>query len=242
MTPPTRGTRLGEGVTPPTRGTRLGEAVPPSKRGQDYHGLHVLADDDPRWTSDPVEQARAACHGGAQVIQLRAKNSTDAQTLIWAHAIREITRAAGARFVVNDRFDLALLSGADAVHLGQGDLDPNALPSDVRERLAVGRSTHTPEQLRATREEDVDYVAYGPVFGTTSKDSEYSERGLAGLAEASRLAAPRPLVAIGGIEKRHLQDVRAAGAAGFAVISVIAAAPDPAAATRALISAFESPS
>ena len=110
-------------------------------RGGEYCGLHVLADDDPRWPKDPVEQAREACAGGAPIVQ----------ALAWAEAIREITRAAGARFVVNDRFDLALLAEADAVHFGQDDLPPNALPRDVRARLAVGRSTHTPEQLRATK-------------------------------------------------------------------------------------------
>jgi thiamine-phosphate pyrophosphorylase len=208
-------------------------------RGDDYRGLHVLADDDPRWANDPVEQARSACLGGAHVVQLRAKHATDRQVLAWAYEIRILTRSAGARFILNDRFDLALLSKADGVHLGQNDLAPNSLPKDAREQLAVGRSTHTPAQLEATREEDVDYVAFGPVFGTTSKDSEYSERGLAALASACRLAAPRPLVAIGGIEDQHVPGLIASGAAGFAVISIVASALDPASKTRELAQAFE---
>ena len=118
------------------------------------------------------------------------------------------------------------------------DVPPDALPRDVRARLAVGRSTHTPEQLDATRNEDVDYVAFGPVFGTTSKASEYEARGLEALAEAVRLAAPRPLIAIGGIQSRHLSALREAGAAGLAVISVVAAAADPVAAARALVAGF----
>ena len=209
-----------------------------ASRGDDYRGLHVLADDDPRWGSDPVEQAIAACAAGVPVVQLRTKHATDAQALDWARAIREVTKESGTRFVVNDRFDLALLCEADAVHLGQGDIPPNALPKDVRERLAVGRSTHTPEQLRATRDEDVDYVAFGPVFGTTSKESDYSKRGLAALREAVALAAPRPLVAIGGIQASHLDDLREAGAGGFAVISVVATADDPTAAVKQLIAGF----
>lgn len=207
-------------------------------RGHDYHGLHVLADDDPRWSKDPVAQARDACAGGAPVVQLRSKHATDRQALAWAREIRAITRDAGARFVVNDRFDLALLAEADAVHLGQDDLPPDALPEAVRERLAVGRSTHTPEQLRATRDEDVDYVAFGPVFGTTSKDSEYDQRGLEALREATALAAPRPLVAIGGIGAEQVAALREAGVAGFAVISVVAAAADPIAATAELVARF----
>jgi thiamine-phosphate pyrophosphorylase len=208
-------------------------------RGQDYCGLHVLADDDPRWGGDPVEQARAACAGGAAVVQLRAKHSTDSQALEWARAIRAITREAGTRFVVNDRFDLALLAEADAVHLGQGDLPPNALPQAARRRLAVGRSTHTRAQLESTRTEDVDYVAFGPVFGTTSKHSEYAAQGLEAVAEASELVAPRPLIAIGGIGRDQLASLRAAGAAGIAVISVVAGALNPTESARELVAAFE---
>jgi thiamine-phosphate pyrophosphorylase len=199
-----------------------------------YRGLHVLADDDPRWPIDPVAQARAACRGGAAVVQLRAKHATDRQTLAWAHRIRTLTREAGVRFVVNDRFDLALAADADAVHLGQGDLPPNRIPSAARARLAVGRSTHTLAQAEASRDEDVDYVAFGPVFGTTSKASDYAERGLDLLAEVVACVAPRPVVAIGGLNAENVPRVRAAGAQGVAVISAVSGATDPVAATRAL--------
>jgi thiamine-phosphate pyrophosphorylase len=101
-------------------------------RGADYCGLHVLVDDDPRWAKNPVEQARAACEGGAAVVQLRAKHSVDSVVLEWAEQIRELTRSAAARFVVNDRFDLALLADADGVHLGQTDLPPARVPVEAR--------------------------------------------------------------------------------------------------------------
>lgn len=203
-----------------------------------FRGLHVLVDDDPRWGRDPVEQARAACAGGAAVIQLRAKHATDRDGLEWARTIRSLTRAAGRTFVLNDRLDLALLSEADAVHLGQEDLPPAAIPSELRARIAVGRSTHTRAQLEAARSEDLDYVAFGPIFGTTSKASAYEARGLDALREAVALAAPRPLIAIGGITAAQLPGLREAGAAGIAVISVVAAAADPVAATRALVAGF----
>ncbi len=209
-----------------------------SDRGQDYLGLHVLVDDDPRWARSPVDQARDACAGGAPVVQLRANHATDGQCLAWAEEIRSLTRESGVRFVLNDRFDLALAAEADAVHLGQTDLPPSAIPADARERLAVGRSTHTREQLAAAGKEDVDYVAYGPVFGTTSKQSEFDARGLDALSEAVRLAAPRPLVAIGGIHASHLTDLRRVGVGGFAVISSVAGASDPVSAVRGLIADF----
>jgi thiamine-phosphate pyrophosphorylase len=200
-------------------------------------GLHVLADDAPHWKRDPVEQALAACAGGAHVVQLRAKLATDRQTLAWAEAIRAATRAAGALFVVNDRFDLALAAGADGVHLGQEDLPPARLPAAARAELLVGRSTHTAEQLEAARGEPVDYVAFGPVFDTRSKASEWSARGIEALARAVRLAAPRPCVAIGGITQGRAAAVAATGA-GLAVVSAVAGADDPVAATRALVAAL----
>lgn len=199
-----------------------------------FDGLHVLADDDPRWPIGPLEQARAACDGGARVVQLRAKHASDTQTLEWARAVRELTRAHDVRFVLNDRFDLALAAGADGVHLGQNDLPPRALPRDARERLAVGRSTHDASQARTATREDVDYVAYGPVFGTTSKTSEYAARGLESLAEIVALVAPLPVVAIGGIDVSNVDEVAAVGARGVAVISAVAAASDPKAATHEL--------
>jgi thiamine-phosphate pyrophosphorylase len=208
-------------------------------RGREYLGLHVLVDDDPRWRCDPVEQARNACAAGVPVVQLRAKHATDRQCLEWARAIRALTRDSGARFVMNDRFDIALLAEADAVHLGQTDLPPSAIPDDARKRLAIGRSTHTREELEAAREETVDYIAFGPVFGTTSKESEFEARGLEALRAATRLASPRPLIAIGGIEARHLGDLRHAGVGGFAVISGVAGADDSIAAARALMAGFE---
>ena len=116
-------------------------------------GLHVLADDDPRWPRDPVAQAEAACAGGAAVVQLRCKRATDGEALRLAGAVRARTRAAGVLFVVNDRFDLALAAEADGVHLGQEDLPPARLPAAARERLLVGRSTHTLAQARAAARE-----------------------------------------------------------------------------------------
>jgi thiamine-phosphate pyrophosphorylase len=197
-------------------------------------GVHVLADDAAQWKLDPVEQARAACAGGVAVVQLRAKRATDRAALAWAVEIRRCTRQSGALFFVNDRFDLALAAEADGVHLGQDDLPPARVPREVRRQLRVGLSTHSAEQLRAAEAQPVDYVAFGPVFGTRSKDSEYGARGLEALAEAARAAAPRPLIAIGGIDAERVGDVLRAGAAGIAVISCVAAADDPAAAAREL--------
>jgi thiamine-phosphate pyrophosphorylase len=202
-------------------------------------GLHVLADDDPRWGGDPVAQARAACAGGAAVVQLRAKRAIDRKALAWCREIRAITRESGALFVVNDRFDLGLAAEADGVHLGQGDLPPGRLPPEARDALLIGRSTHDAEQARHACREPIDYLAFGPVFGTTSKQSEYDARGLASLGEIASIAGSLPLVAIGGIDQARVAEVIRAGAAAAAVISAVAGAEDPVAATRALVTAIE---
>ena len=196
-------------------------------------GLHVLADDDPRWQRDPVEQARAACDAGADVIQLRAKHATDQVALAWARSIRSETRDAGALFFVNDRFDLALSAGADGVHLGQEDVPPGRIPDAVRRQLLVGRSTHSEEQALAACDEPVDYVAFGPVFGTASKQSPWGARGVEALAAVVRRVAPRRVVAIGGIDAANMRFVADAGAAA-AVLSAVAGAADMGDATRAL--------
>lgn len=201
-------------------------------------GLFVLADDDPRWPHGPVAQARAACAGGAQVVQLRAKRATDRETLELAREIRRLTAAAGVLFFVNDRFDLALLAEADGVHLGQEDLSPSDLPEDARRRLLVGRSTHTLAQARGAAREPCDYVALGPLFGTSSKESAYGARGTALLEEVASLSAPRPVIAIGGIDAGRARAAVAAGAAGVAVISAVAGADDPEAAARGLVRAL----
>lgn len=200
-----------------------------------FQGLHVLADDDPRWSRDPVEQTKAALRGGARVIQLRAKHAGDAEILDWAERIRALTRKVDARFVMNDRFDLALAADADAVHLGQDDLAPADLPASARKRLAIGRSTHDLEQARSARASGIDYLAYGPVFDTASKATPYSARGLAALREIVRAAGAVPVVAIGGISEANLESVLACGVAGIAVISVLAGSDAPTTATRRLV-------
>jgi len=208
------------------------------RRGPGSRGLMVLVDDDPRWGADPVAQAAAACAGGASSIQLRAKHTTDVAALAWAEEIRTITRAHSVPFFVNDRFDLALAAGADGVHLGQDDTPPSSIPEDLRRRILIGRSTHTLAEARLATTEGVDYIAFGPIFGTDSKVIAHPARELPLLAEAVRLVDPIPMIAIGGIGIENVNDVARTGVAGVAVISAVAAAADRKEATHALATAL----
>jgi thiamine-phosphate pyrophosphorylase len=200
-------------------------------------GLYAIADDDPARKHAPLAVVDAALDAGVSVIQLRLKHARDREALALVRAAVRRTSAAGALLIVNDRFDLADLGGADGVHLGQGDVAPEALPEPVRTRLLVGLSTHTLEQVDASRTRPVDYLGFGPIFATATKQAEYTPRGIALLREAVGLAARR-VVAIGGIDAKTIAEVGAAGAAAAAVISALGDAEDPRAAAWALGRAF----
>jgi thiamine-phosphate pyrophosphorylase len=201
-------------------------------------GPYPLADDDARWLHGPKVIVESALRAGSTVLQLRLKCTADAEALALARWAAARTRESGALLIVNDRYDLADLAGAGGVHLGEEDLPPERIPSEIRDRLIVGLSTHTLEQVTKSRNRPVDYVAFGPVFGTSSKETGYDARGLDALAEAVRVAR-RPVVAIGGITPENVGAVRGAGASAFSVISGAANAADPTAAIRDLAARFE---
>jgi thiamine-phosphate pyrophosphorylase len=141
--------------------------------------------------------------------------------------------------VLNARFALALALASEAVHLGQSDLPPRLVNAAAGPALALGRSTHDDAELGAAIGEPVDYIAFGPVFDTRSKQTGHGARGLERLVAAAGWVAPRLLVAIGGIDESNVAAVQRAGAGGVAVLSAVAAAADPAAATARLVRALE---
>lgn len=168
-----------------------------------------------------LEAARAVLIARPAALQLRAKASPARDVLTALGALQRECRAADVPLYANDRPDLAVLAGADGVHVGQDDLDV----ADVRRfapSLKVGTSTHSLEQVRAALAAAPDYVAFGPVFATQSKRGADPTVGLDGLREASRLAraAGVPLVAIGGIDYERAAAV-AAHADAAAVIAAL---------------------
>ena len=157
--------------------------------------------------------------------------------LATASAVVQLAHRHRARVVVNDRADIARLSGADGVHVGQEDLAPAAVRALVGDVSIVGLSTHTTAQIERAVLEPVSYVAIGPVFGTTTKVTGYEKVGLEMVREASRRVNARglPLVAIGGITLENAISVLEAGAASVAVISDLLATGDPEARVRAFV-------
>ena len=190
------------------------------------------------WTL--VDFATACLEGGARLLQIRAKDAPGAWLLEAATAIVGRARTTGALVVVNDRADIARLAGAGGVHVGQTDLSPSAARTLVGADAVVGLSTHTPEQYAAAGGEPVTYVAIGPVFATTTKDTGRGAVDLDGVRRAADWARSRglPLVAIGGITLERARSVREAGAQSVAVVSDLLATGDPAGRVRDFLRAL----
>ena len=166
------------------------------------------------------------------MLQLRAKTLASGTFLTLCDVV--VTRAAsyGAHVIVNDRVDLARLSGASGVHVGQDDLPPSAARVQLGAAAIVGYSTHNVEQIAEAVEFPITYIAVGPVFGTQTKDTGYDAVGLPLVSSAVRLAAGRPVVAIGGVTLDNAGDAIAAGAASVAVISDLLTGGNPVARVR----------
>jgi thiamine-phosphate pyrophosphorylase len=176
------------------------------------------------------EIALAAASGGADAVQLRAPELGEEDLLALARELGPRLREHGVLFVVNNRVDVAVASGADGVHLGQGELDD--LAAGRRQGLVVGVSVESPDQARSAEEAGADYL--GVTVWPTSTKPDARPVGLAGL-RAIVAVTEVPVVGIGGVNAANAPDVIAAGATGVAVVSAVGAAPDPVAATRLLV-------
>ena len=169
--------------------------------------------------------AEAIIDGGAKILQLRAKSLSSKEFLETARIIRKITKDKGTVFIVNDRVDIALLTDADGVHLGQGDLPVKEARRLLGNNKIIGYSTHNlREALEAVRL-PVDYISFGPIFPTKTKEDAQTPKGLKLLSEV-RKAVVIPIVAIGGITETNMVHVLKEGVEGVAMISEILTVKD----------------
>jgi thiamine-phosphate pyrophosphorylase len=187
----------------------------------------------------PVDLARAFLDGGARFLQIRAKRLASGPLLELCDEVVRLGGSYGAAVIVNDRVDLARLSGAAGVHVGQDDLPVAAARALLGPEAIVGFSTHSVEQIDRALDTPISYVAVGPVFGTQTKETGYEAVGLHLVREAVARARGVPVVAIGGITLANARQVIEAGAAGVAVISDLVATGDPAARVHAFVNALE---
>jgi len=185
-----------------------------------------------------LDAAAGALRGGTDVLQLRHKTLPRGELLALAHRLRELAR--DALFVVNDHVDIALLCGADGVHLGLDDLSVAAARRVAGDRLIVGASASSPGAARAAVAEGADYLGAGAAFATPIK-SEKVVIGPGGVAAVASAAGPGvPVFAIGGIEEGNVAQLVAAGVRRVCVIRAVSLASDPEQAARRLRAMLDS--
>jgi thiamine-phosphate pyrophosphorylase len=191
--------------------------------------LHAILDVDAAeragWA--PFDLGRMFLTAGAPLVQIRAKHLASAPLLDLADRLVDTAATFGSSVIVNDRADIARLSDAAGVHVGQDDIVPRAARTIVGPDAIVGFSTHTIEQVREACAEPVSYIAVGPVFGTQTKDTGYAAVGLELVSAAVQAAGSIPIVAIGGVTLANARSVLDAGAASVAVIGDLLTGGDP---------------
>lgn len=177
-----------------------------------------------------LETARLVLEGGADAIQLREKDKADGELLGLAKEVRTLCHNHKALFFMNDRVDLAVLAGADGVHLGQEDLPVAAARQVAGPKMILGKSTHSLDELKAALAEGADYIAVGAIFASGTKP-QVACGGLELLRQAAAIC-DRPILAIGGISADNAGEVIEAGARGVAVCQAVIGQEDPAAAAK----------
>lgn len=207
-----------------------GEGAPDDRSGarQLASALHVVVITDPTLLSDRslIGTVEAALRGGSRCVQLRDKTATAAELLEDAIQLRALTRQYDALLIVNDRFDVALASQADGVHVGPDDVPVQAIRSSVPETFIIGASCDELARARELVEAGADYLGCGTVFPTSTKPDAGAAIGPSRVTELAA-ALPVPIVAIGGISIDNANQLSNTGAAGVAVIGAVMGAQDP---------------
>jgi thiamine-phosphate pyrophosphorylase len=173
-----------------------------------------------------AEQAVRLISGGATLIQLRDKTASSQKFYEAALESLEICHRHGIRVIINDRVDIAIAVGADGVHLGQDDMPPEEARRLLGSDAIIGFSTHSETQAQAAAELPIDYIGFGPIFGTATKQNADMVVGLEGLRTVRKIVPTIQIVAIGGITATNVASVLDAGADSAAVISGIVRDPD----------------
>ncbi len=210
-----------------------------SERIQKVRGLYVIVDPEATRGRDVVEVAEAALRGGASVIQLRDKTRDKGEVLEIARTIKGLCDKYGGLFIVNDDADIAFLSGAHGLHVGQTDLPVGEARRVLAPGQIIGRSNNGTVEALESEAQGADYVAVGAVYSTTTMGK--SGRTAVGPEMIRRVkdAVSAPVVAIGGINAGNIADVARAGADCICVVSAVTFADDVEGAARELVGLIE---
>ena len=186
-------------------------------------GLYLILTNPPSGYEDIAKMAVKAC---LPAIQIRHKKGSDRELLKTAFNLREITQGTLTLFFVNDRLDVARMCKADGVHLGQEDIEPDRARDFLGDDFLVGLSTHNLSQVEAAQKEPLDYIGFGPVWETDSKEVPDPVTGIDALRKAVE-ASSLPVVAIGDINRDNLRGLSGIGFNNIAVIRAVQNAVDP---------------
>jgi len=197
------------------------------------YGLYIVTEEGLSKGLDHTEIASRALEGGADVIQLRDKAMDGRRFMEHALKIRNLTKKAGALFIVNDRVDIALAAKADGVHLGQDDMPINEVRPICPKGFIIGITAHNVEEAVEAEALSADYIGLSPIFQTGSKNDAGPACGV-DMVRKVKARVHIPVVAIGGIGPSNARDVLKAGADGLAVISAVVGQDDIAGAARRL--------
>jgi thiamine-phosphate pyrophosphorylase len=195
--------------------------------------LHVLTDTVLQSRFSHLELARMAIKGGADTIQFRQKVGATREMIEIVRQLKQLCVDSGVTLVVNDRLDVAIASEADGIHLGQDDFPIPLARKLLGENSIIGGSAANLEEAQKCLAEGADYIGFGPVYPTTSKEDADPVTGIKLLKRAVE-AIPLPIIAVGGISVENAPEVMRVGAQGIAVISAVCCQEDPERATRAL--------
>jgi len=185
-----------------------------------------------------IEVVARMIEAGIKIIQYREKEKSDRKKYEECLKIRKMTQDAGVTFIVNDHVDLAVLVGADGIHLGQDDFPPNMVRELTGNKIIIGLSTHSPAQAKAAMNLDVDYIGVGPIFATNTKKDVCAPVGLEYLEYIVKNIS-LPFVAIGGIKEHNITEVCKRGARCIALVTEIVGAPDIVAKVKSLRTGIE---
>jgi thiamine-phosphate diphosphorylase len=201
-------------------------------------GLYVLTDPNLRPDRTPEEIAEAALAGGARIIQLRDKETPREDLIRLARRICAMAHRVGALFIVNDKVDIALASGADGVHLGPEDMAPAQARTILGPGRLIGVSVSTLEEALPLADY-ASYFAIGAIYGSSTKSDAGPPIGTKPIQLISARYPGVPIVGIGSINKDNIAPIKRAGADSAAVVSAVICAPDMEQATRELVQAWE---
>jgi thiamine-phosphate pyrophosphorylase len=197
-------------------------------------GLHLILTDPPKGYEQMTKMAVAE---RLPFVQLRYKGDDDREFLTLAHALRAITRGTRTKLIINDRVDIALMSHADGVHLGQNDVPPEEARAVLGEAMIIGFSTHNLHQVLRAQSQPVDYIGFGPVYWPFSKAKHDPVAGVERL-KAAVARSHVPVTAIGGITRKRLDELIGIPFRNIACIGALASAEEPAAEMRAIQATF----